>query len=360
MSDRLNELIVACHEVEDKCSRCGSCVQLCPYLEEYGDPSVIAERIQSLPMEAWPNPFECSLCGLCTMACPARLQLDDFFLAMRRAKAEAGHLDLKTYAPALTYEKIGKSSLFSLMRLPEGGDTVLFPGCSLPATRPQTVQQLFKTLQTLDPTMGIVLDCCLKPSHDLGRKEFFDEHFDALMGRLTEAGVRRVLTACPNCQKVFGRYGKGLEVETVYNVLAETDMGPLARSGGSGVIHDPCPQRFDVATQGAVRILADRCGISLEKTKGQGRYTRCCGEGGMVPFVRPELADRWTEARRAVSSGRRMITSCAGCSTILGRSMETDHILDLFLGTRQEEPVSPPWTYPARLRMKLWFKRHCS
>lgn len=358
MKDRSIKLEDVRDAVEAGCSQCGSCAQLCPFLKEYGDPSEIVARTRTLPIEAWPNPFECSMCGLCTMVCPANLQLDDLILSMRRAQMASCLVDLNTYRPIMTYENIGKTSLFSFFKLPEGGDTVLFPGCALPATRPKTVQRLFSVLRESDPSIGIVLDCCLKPSHDLGREAYFDEHFNVLLDKMTQAGVRRVLTACPNCQKVFNRYGGPIEAETVYNVFAENNISPDCKHDGSGVIHDPCPIRFDTTTQESVRTLASRCNITLEKAKGQGRFTRCCGEGGMVSFIKPEFAEHWTASRQETAAGRRMITSCAGCTNILGRTIETSHILDLFLGTHKVKPLTAPWTYPARLKLKFWLMRH--
>jgi heterodisulfide reductase subunit B len=65
------------------------------------------------------------------------------------------------------------------------------------------------------PGLGIVLDCCSKPSHDLGREKVFQLMFGELKDYLFENGARNVLVACPNCHKVFKDYGDGLTVKTV-------------------------------------------------------------------------------------------------------------------------------------------------
>ena len=126
----------------------------------------------------------------------------------------------------LGYEKLGTSKRYSYYALPEGCSTVFFPGCGLPGTRPKRTLQVFNHLRRSIPDLGIVLDCCAKPSHDLGREDFFNFLFGEMRDYLLRNGVRTVLTACPNCFRVFKEYGSGLSVRTAYEVLAE--QGPPA------------------------------------------------------------------------------------------------------------------------------------
>lgn len=278
-------------------------------------------------------------------------------MEMRRAKVGAGGLALKQYRPVLNYEQIGDSDMFSLIRVPEGGDTVLFPGCALPASRPKTVRRLFKVLQGGIPDIGIALGCCLKPSHDLGRSRFFEERFGKLHDKLLQAGVRQVITTCPNCQKIFGEYGGSISSITAYELLADSGYAPDAPIGGQAIVHDPCPQRYDTSVQDAVRFLAKQCGITVEKRVEERELTRCCGEGGLVKFVRPEFADTWTAQRCNVADGAHVITSCAGCTHFLGNCMDVDHILDVLLDSGPAPLRVPPLTYLYRLRLKGWFKK---
>lgn len=339
------------------CTDCGGCVVHCAFLQEHGTPGQIAKMVESLPPSQWPDPFGCSLCGLCGAVCPEGVRPEELFLDMRRTRAQAGGLDLKQYGPVITYEKLGSSRLFSLLRVPEGGDTVLFPGCALPSTRSTTVRRLFQALQEIIPSVGIALGCCTKPSHDLGRTNFFDQQFGGLHARLVSAGVKRVVTACPNCQKIFSAYGGEIEAVTAYSLLADSGYEPVSAGGGTAIIHDPCPQRYDAATQDSVRTLTARCGVSVGKAKAERKRTQCCGEGGMVKFVRPDFADAWTSKRTAAAAGQRVVTSCAGCTNFLGATMDVDHVLDLLFDSRSARAIKPPFTYLARLRLKAWFKR---
>jgi len=354
---QINTLLNVVDNIDSGCTNCGSCAVRCSFLKEYGTPAEIVAKVRDLPPEEWPDPFHCSLCGLCRAVCPVGLEPDALFLAMRQAMVRGGNVDLKPYKPILFYEKVGGSSLFSHFSLPTGGDTVLFPGCTLPATRPTTVKRLFRALQADDPKMGIALGCCMKPSHDLGRESHFEDHFGVLHDRLVQAGVKRVITACPNCQKIFRDYGSPLEAVPAVRVLADSEYAVTPLSGPPTVVHDACPQRFDREVQQAVRTLAERCGMALEKMPTQGMATRCCGEGGMVGFVRPDFAQAWTEQRKRQAKGRRVVTCCAGCAGYLGKSMDVVHILDEVFRSAPRFPIKPPLTYAARLWLKQWFKR---
>lgn len=346
--------------IDTGCTRCGVCNKQCAFLREHGTPGEIAEKVRVIPHGKWPDSFECSLCGLCGSVCPEGLKPDVLFLEMRRAKVQADAVDLKRYSPVLFFEKCGDSDLFSLIQLPVGGDTVLFPGCALPATRPKSVRNLYQALKAIIPDVGIALGCCLKPSHDLGRQEFFEERFGQLHDKLISAGVKRVLTTCPNCQKIFNEYGGAIEATTAYEVLADSGFIPALIEEGKVVIHDPCSQRYESGVQNAVRKLTRACGITIEELKERGELTRCCGEGGMVKFVKPQFADNWTRERVNLVAGRRMVTSCAGCVSYLNGSGHIDHILDLMFDSKPRIPLKAPFSYLARLWLKRWFVKNCS
>ncbi|QJB55002.1 (Fe-S)-binding protein [Pseudodesulfovibrio sp. zrk46] len=341
-----------------KCTDCGVCWKSCRFLKEFGTPYEIAVKVAKLPPEEWPDPFACSLCGLCGALCPEGLRPVEMFREMRRAMVRAGKVDLKLYAPILTYEALGASSLFSMLRLPEGGDTVLFPGCTVPGTRPDTTRQLFLALRDHLPDLGIALGCCAKPSHDLGREAVFKERFGRLHGKLSRAGVKRVVTTCPNCHNIFSQYGKDIDVVTAYELLAEVGVEADTRVEMDAVVHDPCVIRHEGGVQDAVRILSKRCGVSFKAGRKERRLTTCCGEGGMVSFVRPELADMWTKEQEALVGKRAVVTSCAGCVGSLGKSMDAHHVLDLLFDSRPENAIKPPFTYWERLKLKWWFRKN--
>lgn len=325
-----DELSKELDTVRETCTSCGACVKHCAFLNKYGDPFTIAGRLRSGSItEA--VAFECSLCGLCEAICPQGVQPARMFLAMRRSAVDKGVAEMKPYRRLLSYEARGHSRLFAHYAIPQGCDTVLFPGCTLPGTRPAATAALTARLHELVPNLGVVLDCCHKPSHDLGRQEFFAMRFGAIRERLLKAGVSTILTACPNCTKTFRAYGDGLEIRTVYELLADAEGPAPERSAVEVMVHDPCPFRHDEPVRAASRKLLEVRRLGVHEPKRTGRRTQCCGEGGSVGCVDAALAENWTSSRLEQSEGLPIAASCAGCAAMLRRAgADAHHVLDLY------------------------------
>lgn len=344
--------------IESHCSECGACVRNCAFLSHYGTPKAIVANYDFTDAKAQSMAYECSLCGLCTAVCPDKLDPGKLFLDLRRAFVTNGWFNESTYSKILSYEKVGRSRLFSWQGIPNDCDTVFFPGCNLPGSRMVTTLRLFEHLQRTIPKIGMVLNCCSKPSHDLGRQEYFFAAFGALRQSLQRQGVQRVLVACPNCYKIFQQYGEGLEVQTVYEVLEVEQVAvPMEKAWNAVSVHDPCSMRDANAVQQSVRRLVDGLGLDQVEMKHRGRYTICCGEGGTVNAVRPSFAKGWANMRARESRGRPVVTYCAGCCSFLERIMPTSHLADLlFLPDSarpgQKSATRAPFTYLQRLRLK--------
>ncbi|MBM9535720.1 (Fe-S)-binding protein [Desulfobulbus alkaliphilus] len=344
--------------ISTQCSECGACVKSCAFLKHYGTPSAITRNHDFTQVSFLAMAYECSLCGLCTAVCPEKLEPSRLFLTLRRIFVAAGHFDPSVYRTILGYEHRGRSRLFAYQGLPADCDTVFFPGCNLPGSRMATTLHLYEKLRSIIPALGVVLNCCSKPSHDLGRQDHFEAVFGELRHTLQGQGVRRVLVACPNCYTIFHQYGEGLSVQTIYEYFAvEPGTVPFPSAWGAISVHDPCAMRNSEGIQQAVRKLLSAFGLEQVEMKHQGPRTLCCGEGGMVSTVRPAFAERWVKLRRKESGGRRLVTYCAGCCGFLGKTMPTVHLADLLCqpeAVRLDKiPVTrPPLTYLQRLRLK--------
>ena len=343
------------------CTNCGECVRDCTFLKKHGTPKAIADSFDAANQASLTRSFECSLCGLCSLTCPEQLDLDGLFLEMRREAVDRGFGDFKKHAPLVTYERLGTSRRFSLYQLPQGCTTIFFPGCSLSGTRPDGVNKVFAELHKVDPSVGIVFDCCLKPSHILGREQYVGEMFAEMNNWLVQQGVQEVLVACPNCQSMFEKLGSGLQVRTVWEKLAESGL-ELEAASGTVTVHDPCVIRHAQPVHQAVRDLLKRQGLTVEEMPHSGRNTVCCGKGGAVDMLNPELADSWGALRRNEADGRRIITYCAGCVQALGSHTPTNHLVDVLFAPGQtlagkKKGAGAPVTYLNRLLLKRAYKR---
>jgi uncharacterized membrane protein YdjX (TVP38/TMEM64 family) len=279
---------------------------------------------------------------------------------MRREAAKLGTAPKDVHKGLTGYEKAGTSRLLTWRGLPEGCDTVFFPGCSLPGTRPETTLDTFRKLKEKIPNLGVVLDCCTKPSRDLGREERFSALFGELKGWLLARGVKKVLVACPNCWKVFREYMPEVAVETVYEALPREEMNEL--DGVSVTIHDPCAVRFAKKAQDAVRTLAGSTGAMVVEMVHSGDKTLCCGEGGAVGCIAPELSSGWGLKRAKEAGELPVVTYCAGCAGHLSSRVKVCHVLDLVSEPKaalegKVRVSKGPLTYLNRLRLKARFKR---
>lgn len=283
---------------------------------------------------------------------------------MRRRHVEDGYFEKTPYRTLISYETRGSSPLFSWYGLPQGCDTIFFPGCTLPGTRPAVTLQMYQNLRRIIPTLGIVLDCCVKPSHDLGRTAYFQTVFGEMLDWLTGHGVRSVLTACPNCTKIFRQYGQGLTVQTVYEVFHAHEIGRTLASPVSREVsvHDPCPLRDDIQVQTAVRGLLIDLGHTIVEMKHNRKTTICCGEGGAAGFVDPQLSQEWRALRQQEAGTRKLVTYCAGCTSFLNRVTPTVHIGDLLFRSAAAFSsnlmvAQAPFTYVHRILLKQKIKK---
>lgn len=354
--DAANEVNVI-KAAAEQCIRCKLCVKECAFLQKHGKPGEIFERFLRGEKDLQ-LPFECNLCGLCAAVCPKDINNNAAFLQMRQQLIDNDdHNLLPQHSVLCRYEKMGRSSLFTLHKIPPGCDTIFFPGCTLAGTRAETTLHCYKYLKKRIPDLGIVLDCCSRPSHDLGRTAVFGKQFHELYNELRDKGVRKVITACPSCLVTFQQYGTDFESMSVYEILAALPMvegDPLTMDV---TLHDTCVTRDQPLLHDAVRKLIVDSGLIFHEPVHAREKTLCCGEGAAAGFVAPEVTGRWSDIRKNECSGKPVITYCAGCSSTFGTKLKNIHLLDLLFQKKRVaddnvQVTRSPFTYVKRFVMK--------
>lgn len=349
-------------EVHQKCTRCNLCVKQCAFLQKYGNPGNIAAAIGLDAKSFSKMPFECSLCSLCEIKCPAKLSPAEMFMEMRRDAVSRGVADFSRQKALLNYEQRGISKRYSYFALPKNCDTIFFPGCTLAGTRPKHTFRLFNYLKEYVSNLGIVLHCCCKPSHDLGRTREFETFSREMKQYLKRNAIKKILVACPGCYKIFKNYGNSVQIETVYEIMSQNRLSVSKKNSGSVCVHDPCVVRYEEGIQDAIRHLVETTGLTLLKTNHERKNTVCCGEGGAVNFVNPELSQNWSALKANETGGQKIVTYCAGCLNRLSKFHSVSHVLDLMFEPQAAlagklKTSRPPMTYLNRLFLKYWLKK---
>ncbi len=326
----------------ENCIECNLCVNECDFLTNYGNPKEIDARLaDSLAPEI---PYSCSLCSACEAVCPVDVPIKDYFLARRQEYVATGQGPLPEHRGLLVYERLVSSTLFTSYFLPTGARRVLFPGCAAIGKAPQTIKKLYTKLQQRwEEPLGLVLDCCLKISHDLGRRDFFEKQYSILRKRLQAAGITEVVTMCPSCTEVFRNYSDFV-VTPAYRHLADDNMTTEPLPAAQFAVHDACVLRRDTETQTAVRRLLTERGATLAPLPMEGKHTVCCGEGGAAGCLDKDLPTRYRK-RRMQGCTAPMVVYCYACRDFLDPKQEygIKHILELVLGPENHYPSWRTW-----------------
>jgi Fe-S oxidoreductase len=324
---------------------CTECRNVCVYIRHYKEFPDSLVRAIGKNMYAYPSIGKssatslinaCSLCGLCGEVCPEDLDMTEASLNARRIMVERGIMPLAVHDFSLRDMLFSNSEAFFLVRHQPGKDAsryVFFPGCQLGASDPDYVIQAYRFLtENYSGGVGLVLGCCGVPAEWAGRKELFQQQTDQFLNAWKDLGQPQVILACPTCLKMFRQYLPQVACRLIWGLVEENEWGAGLAERGKGktlAVHDPCASRYDRETQDCIRRILEKLGYILEEIPLNRERTQCCGLGGLVATVNPELAAQIT-AERIQASSRDYVTYCANCRDDFARyGKPTWHLLDL-------------------------------
>lgn len=208
---------------------------------------------------------------------------------------------------------------------------VLFAGCDA-IRRDGLLGRIFELLRVLGVDYLAAFDgaelCCGAPLWQAGDRAGFEEHARRLQAAL--APYRKVVCPCPTCVYVLrGLYAEhdlapGAEVMHLTPFLEPLveQREPHNRLEGTHVFHDPCYLgRFLEEVELPRALLAPALEQPLSATVWSGQDASCCGGGGLVPHVLPEVAREAARLRMEqlrASGADTIVTACPGCLRQLG------------------------------------------
>lgn len=330
----IDEVIHPLEEVTRVCLDCGDCLNECSLLEDLGlKPAQLAQQVleDRVSQEALHLIQRCSLCGLCCTDCPV-----DVPLAMMAARAlllETGRISLEDYQTFLVdqdwhfftlYRDTYEIDYRDLGR--DAYETLFFPGCTLASYAPELTHAAYAWLKDQGELMGLSDQCCGLLLSSIGLKDRAAQHVARLRQQISAAGARKLVTACPGCHHHLKARLQGVEVVSLYEMMAQSGLrltGDLRLT-----VHDSCPDRSeDIIGRQVRRLLA---GYSLVEMRHHGRHTICCGSGGLVSAVDPKLCTERSCARMeefTASGADRCVTACMGCANRLSRAARAGSIV---------------------------------
>ncbi len=342
---------------------CKECMKECLMLNDFCEcPKELFEEIlQSGEVDPL-IPYSCNMCNQCTLECPREFKLSDRFFDIRKEMVKAGTGPLKGHNPIHIHQKLGFSPVFNVS-VPDtkAGFTkrVFFPGCSLPSYNPEAVGQVLEFLQEKLPGTGAVLKCCGKPTKAMGMMDAFHDRFKDAVEEIEKLGADEIVVACQSCYSTFKQYCPDKKVVSLWDLFRETGVPGMSKGIGkdSGItvaVHDSCVTRDVPEIHDGVRYVLSELGYEVEELPHTRENTRCCGFGGMIVPVNPDLAKRVMDRRAQEAESEHVVTYCAACrASMVAGGKKGLHLLDLVFGGSWKGRETPP----ADGALASWIKR---
>jgi len=343
------------------CFQCGTCSASCPAVDAMDvTPRHLWQLIrwglmdEVLQTRAF---WQCTQCYACTVRCPRGIITSEHMRLLRRWVAEEG-LELpesvKTLKQTVTtaYNISGEDNQRRLIwsenldPVPEsiqpraGAEVVLFFGCvssfyPMAYSIPQAMVQILEKAGISYTTMGGEEWCCGYPLYGVGMDDGVVDLARHNVAHFRELGAKRLVTTCPSCYHTWAHIYPELlpEAADIEVVHAADLLAGLIREGRltfreqkpmTVTYHDPC----DLGRKGGIYeaprfVIQSIPGLTLVEMAHHGADALCCGGGGDVEMVDPQLvtelaAGRMAEVRE--TGAQMLVSACQQCKRTLFRA----------------------------------------
>jgi glycolate oxidase subunit GlcD len=299
--------------------------------------------------------YTCTTCNACTYFCPARIKVDQIIQKGREKLFAAG------FAPepvtALRESILNTDNVYAAKKddriaiyppsirkkieigeVKQKADTLLFMGCVSSYLDMKIVPSLFKIMDAagVDYTMlGKEEICCGFPLHLMGDQEKFEQNARNLIDLIKATGAKELITPCAGCYKTFQKYypeagelGVNLfhSVQYIQKLIEEKKIKLGGDLSKKITYHDPCDlgRTFEIFDEPR-EILKAIPDIDFVEMNRNRLMARCCGGGGSVIALEPELAVDMATVRvkDAVEVDAEIIVSgCSACKDNLRKGIK--------------------------------------
>jgi Fe-S oxidoreductase len=176
------------------------------------------------------------------------------------------------------------------------------------------------------------------PTLVMGQRSLFNKKYEALKDDINFLGVDEVVVACQNCFLILKENSKEIKTTSLWSLIPEIGLSDEFRNKAKDSdvvfsIQDSCPTRNYSDIQDGIRWILTELGYKYVESKNSRENTMCCGQGGMVAAVNPDLSNRIAQNVVSQFSTDYIVTYCAACRSSMHKTgKEAYHILDLIFG----------------------------
>ncbi|NIM44290.1 MAG: 4Fe-4S dicluster domain-containing protein, partial [Nitrososphaeria archaeon] len=327
------------------CSRCGYCRNACQTsevrLSESWNPRgriiLVADYIDKLLGDVSEDYsdriYSCLLCGRCESYCPSHVQVVETMEKAREILVKEGFASEKVKSISENIIGTGNPEGLPRKRIYRGvnhaarGKTLLFRGCTASLHTVDDLRAAEMLLRSAEYPFFEFPDeiCCGYPLEVLGYEADASRIYSRNHQKMMEAGVKKVVTACPYCYRVlherYPRHIDGFEVEALHiidlfnELMDEGKLTPIMSVDLKVSYQDPCALGRGSLYQELARHFIERVpGVRL--MENEDSKSKCCGAGSYLPHLFPKIYQeiRTKRVEEFISVGAQaVITSCPTC-----------------------------------------------
>jgi heterodisulfide reductase subunit D len=222
-----------------------------------------------------------------------------------------------------------KAKWLEHINVPEKSENIYYFGCTAALKLPYLAEAMVAVLKGSSVEFGVLREepCCGGYALRAGYWKVMINQASRLMEALKRAGAKRIMVTCAGCyrtlKKDYPEYLDGFDFEVVSAVEVAWELinsGRLKNFGPLNVkvtYHDPCHLGRHCGVYGPPReILHSIPGLEPLEASEREEASTCCGAGGGVRAIYPELSLKICEARvlELVKTGAETIVSaCPFC-----------------------------------------------
>jgi heterodisulfide reductase subunit D len=286
--------------------------------------------------------FRCTLCSNCQEVCPLGIRLKELWLSLRedlvQEKAYPSKIDMIRANLAKSRNVFGEDNAergewVADMRKPPAdryvrprAEVVYITGC---------VSAFFPLAQKIPIALAEIMDvsgvdftllgeeewCCGFPLLGAGLMEMFEDFRAQNLAAATARGASTVVFACPSCYQMWREhYRTDLELlsapEFLLRLLREGKI-PLQELALTVTYHDPCDLgRGARVFEEPREVIRSIPSVTLVELPHSRKNCTCCGGGGNLEMVDPDLAAKIAKAKvdEVLATGAQaVVTSCQQC-----------------------------------------------